>query len=67
MAAVKCIDCGESGGLALKLADGETFTCSECDGEFTSDDVREQIEAWQRMLAWVRQCPARQDAEPAAV
>jgi hypothetical protein len=64
---VRCILCGEYDGVSLKLADGDSFTCSNCDNEFAVEDVREQVEAWSAMLAWVRKCTARQDAEPAAV
>lgn len=66
MAGLRCILCGEESGLAVKLDDGDTFHCAECDQDFATDDVREQIEAWQRVLKWVRQCPAREDVEAKA-
>lgn len=63
---VRCILCGDDSALALSLADGDTFACSACNDEFTSDQVREHLDAWARMLKWVRLCPAREDNQEVA-
>lgn len=66
MTKCKCILCGDDSDLALKLEDGDTFHCGACGDDFATADVQEQLEAWGRMLAWVRRCPAREDADAPA-
>jgi hypothetical protein len=52
-----CIFCGEpEASINLCLSDA-SFTCRECDAEFTADDVRERFAKWQKLLAWVEQMP----------
>jgi hypothetical protein len=56
-----CPKCGEEdAALMLWLSDGATFTCQECDGEFTADDVRRFMDRWAAALAWVDAMPTAQ-------
>ena len=54
---VACILCG-SVGTILVDADTAELHCSECGDDFHADDVDRVIEAWQRILPWVRSHPA---------
>ena len=49
---LKCLECGEAGGVCLNAGDGDTFRCLECDSEFTRADARERVGAWLRVLEW---------------
>ena len=54
-----CPCCGEANAnVSLHLDDCETFTCRECDAEFTTEDVKQFIARWQPVLAWIDQAPA---------
>ena len=55
---LRCPFCGQEDNITLNLADVKTFTCGECDEEFTGDDVLEILERWQKVLAWVDLAPA---------
>jgi uncharacterized protein (DUF983 family) len=49
-----CPKCGNAEScISLHLDDCETFTCRECDEEFTADDVRDLIAKWGKVLAWI--------------
>lgn len=53
-----CPCCGENqAGILFHLHHGDTFTCTECDGEFSSADVRELVNRWLPVLAWVESMP----------
>ena len=57
---VLCPSCGEVGGIRLDpndLGDDGTFNCTECDGEFTIGHMRNLLEAWPRVLAWLDLAP----------
>jgi hypothetical protein len=54
---LKCILCGESGGVRLCLEDLDVFQCSNCDGEFTAADVEAHVHLWSDVLLWVAQAP----------
>ncbi len=60
-----CLRCGETGGLTLELSEGDRIECSECDGDYTTDDAAEMVGAWVRLLAWVALHPAKTPAEGA--
>jgi hypothetical protein len=56
-----CILCGSNAGsVRVDLDDGRTMTCTECEDEFTVDDVLEVIGTWQVLLSWLETHPARQ-------
>lgn len=61
---VPCPKCGEESGIRLHLADGG-FTCSECDGEWTCEDVEALIRRWTRVIAWVRSMPTQAEVDAA--
>lgn len=50
---VTCIKCGEAGSIKLDLTDMDTLTCSECDAEYSVDDVRAVMREWGPVLAWI--------------
>lgn len=53
-----CPRCGEpDANLLLHLVDGESFTCQECDEEFTAADVRGLLARWAPVLAWLDKMP----------
>ena len=53
-----CPMCGEAqASVSLNLADGETFTCHECENDFTREDLQARIASWTRLLAWVDAMP----------
>ena len=56
-----CPKCNEqNANVSLHLDDAETFTCHECEDEFSIDDVREYLataQRWGRVLDWVQTMP----------
>lgn len=52
-----CLRCGEEGGVYVRLGEVTRFACSECDSEWTAQDVRAAVEAWSRVLVWVASAP----------
>lgn len=61
-----CIKCGVEGLIKLHLDDCQTFECGECDETFTCDEVRDVVNQWGRMLAWVEAAPVNAEAEAPA-
>lgn len=53
-----CIKCGVVDGVHLVLLDCETFTCTECNEEFTVEDVRAQLAKWAAVVEWIALAPA---------
>lgn len=57
-----CIVCGAANArVLLHLDDADTFTCGECDGEFTADDVRHVMVRWSGVLAWIEIMPREEE------
>lgn len=54
---LRCVLCGAEATISLDLDDLDTFHCPECSEDFTADDVRAQIEAWGKVLAWIDSAP----------
>lgn len=54
---IPCILCGAEDNLRVDLDDMAHFTCSDCDGEFTAQDVRRHQERWTGVLAWLDAAP----------
>jgi hypothetical protein len=53
-----CIKCGDdSNTVRVSLADTSEFVC-DCGAEFTAEDVRQFLAAWQKVLAWIDLAPA---------
>jgi hypothetical protein len=52
-----CIKCGDEAALTLNLADGDSITCPDCEGEFTVEDVETMIGEWQQAIAWIKTMP----------
>jgi hypothetical protein len=52
-----CIRCGQDASISIDLDDCATFRCGECEESFDACDLREHLEKWQRVLAWVEQAP----------
>jgi hypothetical protein len=48
---MRCIHCGEAGGLAVKV-DDLTLMC-ECGEETTRAEVEAIVHAWTRLFAWI--------------
>ncbi len=57
MGELTCILCGQDVAIRLDLADGDTFYCPDCDGDFSVSQVRETVGKWQRCLAWLDAMP----------
>jgi hypothetical protein len=55
--AVRCIHCGQEECVRLDVHNLDTFTCSSCDAEFTTDDVRDELARWAKLLAWLDTAP----------
>jgi transcription elongation factor Elf1 len=55
--AVRCLHCGEEETVRLDVHDLDTFHCSSCDTEFTTDTVRAEMARWARLLAWLDTAP----------
>jgi hypothetical protein len=54
-----CPHCGDAGAcITVCMADGETFYCTEHDGTFSAQDVREFIAKWSAVLAWLDAIPS---------
>lgn len=51
----------EDGGATMRLGldDVNTFHCTECENEFTVNDVRSFIRAWEPVLEWIKTAPPR--------
>lgn len=59
-----CPRCGElNASPILHLSDGSTFSCQECEGEFTADALRDIIRRWAKVLAWVDAMPKQDDVD----
>lgn len=52
--AVTCIRCGnEDAHVSLNLVDCDTFTCSNCDEEWSLEDARQHIAGWSSLIKWI--------------
>ncbi len=59
---VRCPLCGSADDTqTVELDNLDTFHCAGCDSEYTADDLREAIAAWQRVLTWIDAAPALED------
>lgn len=57
--AVPCLKCGETGVVLVSVDDG-SLVCSQCDEEYTVQDVEQHLAQWGRVLPWLRAHPALQ-------
>lgn len=57
-AGVRCPLCGSDDVQKIQLDDLETCHCSACEEDYTLDDVRQLVAAWQRVLLWIDAAPA---------
>jgi hypothetical protein len=53
-----CPKCGQDSQIKVYLEDLNTFSCPECEDEFTADDVRQFVAKWQRVLSFLDSAPA---------
>jgi hypothetical protein len=59
---LRCPFCGaEDATIRVDLADTAQFVCSDNECEFTADDVREVMDRWAAVLAWVEAAPVVSD------
>jgi hypothetical protein len=55
---LRCPMCGSDDGLILlDVGNLEEFHCTANECEFTTEDVRQLIGQWSRLLAWIDQAP----------
>ena len=53
-----CPQCGTTeDAQLLNLIDLQTFHCCGCDEQYTTDDIREMVAAWQKVLNWIDAAP----------
>lgn len=53
-----CPRCGEpNANMLLHLANGESFTCQECDEELVADELADLLARWAPVLAWLDLMP----------
>jgi hypothetical protein len=55
-----CIRCGERGYVSVELHDVTAFTCGDCDGEFTIEDVQAILDEWGPVRSWLESAPEKQ-------
>lgn len=56
---VPCPLCGDKGGVVVYVNAVEEFHCMECGDNFSTEKVKQLIDAWAAVLAWVEQAPTR--------
>src|SRR5262249_28800203 len=64
---IPCLYCNDEGTIRLDLADvtaPDAFHCTACEAEFSLDDVRTKIAAWQPVLTWVALAPQLPEEAP---
>jgi hypothetical protein len=61
---LRCPLCGNEDAIqSLDLDDLHTLHCAEYGDEYTLDDVRNLIVAWERLFAWIDLAPVLPAAE----
>jgi uncharacterized protein (DUF983 family) len=55
-----CPRCGEE-GVRVGLWDVNDLHCSECDGDFTLEDVRALVEGWGPVIRWLDTAPVMEE------
>lgn len=54
---VPCLRCGDTGCVRVSLDDVSRFTCSSCDADYSTDDVRDILASWNKVLTWLDSAP----------
>jgi Zn ribbon nucleic-acid-binding protein len=60
-AGVACPKCGTPDRLVLRLEAVTSFECQFCGDLFTADAVRDHLDRWGAVLAWLALCPRRKE------
>ena len=61
---LRCPLCGDAESIIyIDLGNLVDLKCSANDCEFTTDDVRELIGQWQKLLAWLDTAPAAESVK----
>ncbi len=58
-----CLKCGEDAAITLRLDamdEEDAFTCAECNGTYSANDVAVVVGKWRRVLAWIESAPAQE-------
>ena len=55
---IRCPLCGNDDVQSLDLDDLQTFHCGGCEESYTTEDVRELLAGWQKVLTWIDGAPA---------
>lgn len=55
-----CPKCGADAQIKWDLDDLSTFSCRECEDEFTREEVETFIARWQRVLSWIDSAPSQE-------
>lgn len=58
-----CPKCGEQDAITVNLYDVEDLHCSECDTDFSLQEIRELLAAWGPVVKWLDTAPVREDPE----
>lgn len=54
----RCMNVGSTVSIDLTdFSHNEAISCAECDEAFGINDIRELVEAWQPVLAWLQTAP----------
>lgn len=56
MKGLPCIKCGEIDVVRVNVYDG-SFSCSQCDEEWTVDDAKDFLSQWLKIIRWVEMMP----------
>lgn len=51
-----CLKCGEKDTVRVHIVDG-SFSCSQCDEEWTLDEAKSFLREWGRIIQWVEKMP----------
>jgi Zn ribbon nucleic-acid-binding protein len=55
---IRCPLCGTADDVqSLDLDELTTFRCAGCEEQYTADDIRELLAAWQQVLNWIDAAP----------
>lgn len=59
-----CPACMDSDAtVTVDLRTGQNFVCSDCNAEFTLENIQDVIQSWSKILPWLNSHPAVKSAK----